>query len=250
MDYIIDPEIAVRLEEQLLIGEKETMGMNLFRTPPMPTNNCFICLDHLPYLQHDQIMCFICGYHVCRKCHEKDVKMNGRMSCSICKLRVKNPADERKRMKNWIDKGHYDLCIKLGDNHRKGYDGYEGGVAAALYYYLMAAEHGVALAYKTIGDAYGYGERSCGVPKDLEKCIRWLKASAKMGCVEAHQTLMKLSKNSPQVAFNHAAVLARVGNGNAFKFILNCLKERIVERNEEFDDIVSEFRASNLWGSD
>ncbi len=244
MDYIIDPEIATKLEDQLLIGENITLGTNLFKKPPTPADTCHICLDPLPYIVNDQIICFICGCHTCRKCHQKDVEINMRLSCDICKRCVKNPAEERKCIEDRINKGdNYLHCILLGDYHRTEEEGYEGGVGASLYYYLLAAKHEVALGYKSIGDAYGYGASSFGVPKDLVKCVRFLRVAAKMGCVEAHQTLIELFKrDSPQVAFQHAAVLARVGNYDAFTYIMDCLRAGIVNRNEEFNDVVGEFR--------
>ena len=276
MEYIIDPEIAIKLEEQLLIGEEETTGKNLFQKPLKPTDECHICLDPLPYLQRDRLMCFLCSVLTCRKCHEKDVNINRRRSCDICKTVVKNPIDKREHIKKWINKGNFTLCINLGDSHRKGEVGYDGGGHAALYYYLMAAKHGVALGYKQIGDAYGYGVRTCGVPRDRAKCVRFLKVSAKMGCIEAHQRLFDLSKTAdpqvacdhaavlakvgnqdafrfimdcyregnidPQVALNHAAALAKVGNEDAFTFVMDCYREGKIVRDKEFDDMVREFR--------
>ena len=243
MNYIINPDIATKLEEQLVIGENITRGMNMFRKPPTPSDTCHICLDPLPYIVNDQIICVICGFRTCRKCKKKDIKINMRWYCDICKRGLKNHAKERKHIEDRINKGDYLHCILLGDYHRRGEAGYEGGVGASLYYYHLAAEHGVALGYKLIGDAYGYGARNHGVKKDLAKCVRFLRVAAKMGCVEAHQKLIELCKrDSPQVALRHAAVLARVGNEEAFTYIMDCLRAGIFDRNDEFDDVVREFR--------
>ena len=82
--------------------------------------------------------------------------------------------------------GDTNAMIRLGNNHRHGYNGLQPNNVEAVKWYKLAAKQGDASAQYFLGRKYETGR---GVTQNYKEAEKWLRLSAEQGNAEAQVTL-------------------------------------------------------------
>lgn len=234
--------LALNIAQQVLCGEKETSGIDMFSIQLERTEECPICLDLLPYAQDECIMCHICGKSTCSTCSSEMKRTGFSLLCGLCNTDIpkyKEVFEEqaKKGLTNLFRKHHHPSAANtLGNHHRSGGEGYSQSYAKSLYYYLHAARWGDPAGYYNLGRAYGYGVEGY-LPKDLNMCNRSMIVAAKMGDLYAHRDLFdKVCDNddeqSRNCAISHAKILAKMGCRESMQYLFLQYQKGYIVKDE------------------
>lgn len=233
-----DPStIVADIGGQLLTGEEETSGLNLFSELEL-NEECPVCLETMPLYPDQHIMCPICGNNTCSMCVNAISKTGSQKLCPVCgadhaKSQQKHDGIFKKGMLRLSERNNPNAAVQVGNHYRCGKDGFIYNPTLSLHYYLRAAKMGFHDGYANLGDAYGYGIRDI-LEKNMGMCIRFLEVAAKKGSVTAHKRLCNLFKNeiSYSIAIDHASVLAKAGCSMSMAYLFEQLKEGHMTKDE------------------
>ena len=156
--------------------------------PPLPNEDCPICLLRLPILASGSIYYACCGKIICSGCCHAPVYDNLgneiiQKKCPFCRTPAVDSDEEcNKRLQKQVELGNAWATFSLGCYYRRGDNGLPQDYDKAFELFVRAEELGHAIAYNNVGYAYKYGN---GAEIDEKKTNHYYELAAMRGNVDA-----------------------------------------------------------------
>jgi len=190
----------------------------------LPSEDCPICLLHLPLLASGYVYKSCCGKIICCGCDYAPVYDNlgnaiNERKCPFCRTTVHGSIEE---YMEWLQKrvevDDAEAIRNLGCYYRDGEYGFPQDYDKALELFVRAGDLGCYKAYCNVGRAYDNGN---GVEIDKKKADHYFKLAAIGGDVISRHNLGVYEENAGNMnrALKHYMFAAEGGHNNSLKAI-------------------------------
>ena len=193
-DYSITEDLTAAMGNLGGSGKCDTNDISddeLFK-PPLPKEDCPICLLRLPLLASGIVYKSCCGKMICCGCDNAPVYDNLgneiiERKCPFCRTPTPDSDEEyNRRLQKRVELGDAEAIFTLGNYYDDGKYGFPQDDAKAFELLIRAGDLGYAKAYCNVGCAYYNGR---GVEKDKKKANHYYKLAAIGGNVNARYNL-------------------------------------------------------------
>ena len=224
-DYSVDDLTATmgKLEGSGTCDTDDISDDELFK-PPIPKEDCSICLLRLPTLEKGSTYMACCGKIICSGCRHAPVKDNLgnaiiERKCPYCRTPMPTLIKEyNERLQKRVEVGDAHAIFTLGIYYRHGKHGFPQDYDKAFELSVRAGDLGCTVAYCNIGYAYENGR---GVERDKKKARHYYELAAIGGDVKARYNLGNNEQHEGNMnrALKHYMIAVEGGLDNALKRI-------------------------------
>ena len=192
--------------------------------PPLPKEDCPICLLCLPAFESGSTYMPCCGKMICSGCGFAPVYDNLgneiiEEKCPFCRTPTPDSDEEHNgRLQKRVEVGDAEAISMLGCNYCDGEDGFPQDYDKAFELFVRAGDLGYTKAYCDVGYAYSNGE---GVERDVKKANHYYKLAAMRGNVISRYNLgvVEWEAGNMNRALKHYMIAAGGGDCDSLKEI-------------------------------
>ena len=216
--------------------------------PPLPKEDCPICLLRLPTLDKGSTYFNCCGKIICCGCDHAPVYDNLgnkiiERKCPFCRTPThKSDEEYDERLQKRVELGDAEAIFTLGNYYREGEYGFPQDYTKAFELFVQAGDLGHSNAYCCVGCAYDNGN---GVEIDKKKADHYFKLAAVGGDVHARHNLGVYEENAGNTnrALKHYMIAVESGHNNSLKKI----QELYTNGHATKDDYATSLRAYQAY---